>query len=46
MGKLHGTNVTCPKHGMKFDVTNGCFAARWNSGVDSYSVKWWTEPSW
>ena len=26
LGKLNGNTVTCPVHGMKFDVTTGCFA--------------------
>src|SRR5271169_5847134 len=26
MGKLDGKIVICPVHGMKFDVTTGCFA--------------------
>jgi nitrite reductase/ring-hydroxylating ferredoxin subunit len=38
-GRLDDTIVTCPKHGMKFDVTNGCFAGRSESGVASYRVK-------
>jgi nitrite reductase/ring-hydroxylating ferredoxin subunit len=39
MGRLDGSIVTCPKHGMKFDVTNGCFAGTPDSGVESYPVK-------
>ena len=36
MGKLDGTIVTCPVHGMKFDVTTGCFAGTSDLGVASY----------
>jgi 3-phenylpropionate/trans-cinnamate dioxygenase ferredoxin subunit len=36
MGKLAGQIVTCPWHGMKFDVTTGCFAGRPDTGVASY----------
>jgi 3-phenylpropionate/trans-cinnamate dioxygenase ferredoxin subunit len=39
MGKLDGTIVTCPVHGMKFDVTTGCFAGTSEFGVASYPVK-------
>jgi 3-phenylpropionate/trans-cinnamate dioxygenase ferredoxin component len=39
MGRLNGHIVTCPKHSMKFDVTNGCFAGTPDSGVASYPVK-------
>jgi 3-phenylpropionate/trans-cinnamate dioxygenase ferredoxin subunit len=39
MGKLNGNIVTCPMHGMKIDVTNGCFAGRSDNGVASYRVK-------
>lgn len=39
MGKLDGNIVRCPVHGMKFDVTNGCFAGSPDSGVSSYPVK-------
>ena len=39
MGKLDGKIVTCPVHGMKFDVTNGCFAGTSDLGVASYPVK-------
>jgi 3-phenylpropionate/trans-cinnamate dioxygenase ferredoxin component len=39
MGRLEGSIVTCPMHGMKFDVTNGCFAGTPDSGVDCYPVK-------
>jgi nitrite reductase/ring-hydroxylating ferredoxin subunit len=38
-GKLDGMIVTCPVHGMKFDVTNGCFAGSSDSAVASYPVK-------
>jgi len=33
MGKLDGRIVTCPVHGMKFDVTNGCFAGTSDFGI-------------
>jgi 3-phenylpropionate/trans-cinnamate dioxygenase ferredoxin component len=39
MGKLDGNIVTCPWHGMKFDVTTGCFAGSPDFGVESYPVK-------
>jgi 3-phenylpropionate/trans-cinnamate dioxygenase ferredoxin component len=39
MGKLDGRIVTCPVHGMKFDVTNGCFAGTSDSGVASFPAK-------
>ena len=39
MGRLDGTIVTCAWHGMKIDVTTGCFAGSPESGVDSYPVK-------
>src|ERR1700723_1946625 len=39
LGKLDGKIVTCPVHGMKFDVTNGCFAGSSDFGVASYPVK-------
>ena len=39
LGKLSGTIVTCPVHGMKFDVTTGCFAGTSDFGVASYPVK-------
>src|ERR1700730_5381488 len=39
MGKLDGTVVTCRGHGMKFDVTTGCFAGTSDSAVGSYQVK-------
>jgi nitrite reductase/ring-hydroxylating ferredoxin subunit len=38
MGKLNGTTVTCPVHGMKFDVTTGCFAGTSDFAVASYPV--------
>jgi nitrite reductase/ring-hydroxylating ferredoxin subunit len=39
MGKLNGKIVTCPVHGMKFDVTTGCFSGSTDFGVASYPVK-------
>ncbi len=39
MGKLDGTIVTCPVHGMKFDVTTGCFAGTSDFGVSAYPGK-------
>ncbi len=39
MGKLAGGIVTCPVHGMKFDVTTGCFAGTSDYGVASYPAK-------
>jgi nitrite reductase/ring-hydroxylating ferredoxin subunit len=39
MGVLSGTIITCPWHGMKFDVTNGCFAGTPHAGVATYPVK-------
>jgi 3-phenylpropionate/trans-cinnamate dioxygenase ferredoxin component len=39
LGKLDGSTVTCPVHGMKFDVTTGCFAGTSDSAVASYPVK-------
>jgi 3-phenylpropionate/trans-cinnamate dioxygenase ferredoxin component len=39
MGKLDGRIVTCPVHGMKFDVTTGCLAGTSHSGVTSYPVE-------
>jgi nitrite reductase/ring-hydroxylating ferredoxin subunit len=39
MGKLDGGIVTCPVHGMKFDVATGCFAGTSEFGVASYPVK-------
>jgi len=38
MGKLDGRIVTCPVHGMKFDVTTGFFSGSSESGVASYPV--------
>src|SRR5271170_6219092 len=39
MGKLNGNTVTCPVHGMKFDVTTGCFAGTSDFGVAPYPAK-------
>jgi 3-phenylpropionate/trans-cinnamate dioxygenase ferredoxin component len=39
MGKLDGRIVTCPVHGMKFDVTTGCFAGTSDPGVASFPAK-------
>ena len=39
MGKLDGKIVTCPVHGMKFDVTTGCFSGTSDFGVATYPVK-------
>ena len=39
LGKLNGRIVTCPVHGMKFDVTNGCFAGTSDFGVASFPAK-------
>lgn len=39
LGKLDGRIVTCPVHGMKFDVTTGCFAGTSDFGVASYSAE-------
>ena len=39
MGKLDGRIVTCPVHGMKFDVTTGCFAGTSDFGVAAYPAK-------
>ena len=39
LGKLDGKTVTCRSHGMRFDVTTGCFAETSDSGVASYPVK-------
>jgi 3-phenylpropionate/trans-cinnamate dioxygenase ferredoxin component len=39
MGKLNGRTVTCPVHGMKFDVTTGCFSGTSDFGVASYPIK-------
>jgi 3-phenylpropionate/trans-cinnamate dioxygenase ferredoxin component len=38
-GKLGGNIVTCRVHGMKFDVTTGCFAGGSDFGVAAYPVK-------
>jgi 3-phenylpropionate/trans-cinnamate dioxygenase ferredoxin subunit len=37
--KLDSTVVTCRGHGMRFDVTTGCFAGTSDSAVASYPVK-------
>ena len=37
-GKLHGKIVICPVHGMKFDITTGCFAGTSDFGVAPYPV--------
>jgi 3-phenylpropionate/trans-cinnamate dioxygenase ferredoxin subunit len=39
MGRLDGGIVTCRQHGMKIDVTTGCFAGTPDFAVDSYAVK-------
>jgi nitrite reductase/ring-hydroxylating ferredoxin subunit len=39
LGKLDGKIVTCPVHGMKFDVTTGCFAGTLDFGVASFPAK-------
>ena len=39
LGKLSGSTVTCPVHGMKFDVTTGCFAGTSDFGVSSFPAK-------
>ena len=39
LGKLDGRIVTCPVHGMKFDVTTGCFAGTSSFGVASFPAK-------
>jgi 3-phenylpropionate/trans-cinnamate dioxygenase ferredoxin component len=39
LGKLSGNTVTCPVHGMKFDVTTGCFAGTSSFGVAFYPAK-------
>ncbi len=39
IGKLDGRIVTCPVHGMKFDVTTGCFAGTSDFGVAAYKAK-------
>lgn len=38
-GKLDGKIVTCRAHGMRFDVTTGCFAGTSDAGVATYPVK-------
>ena len=38
IGKLEGRIVTCRFHGMKIDVTNGCFPASSGFAVASYPV--------
>ena len=37
-GKLNGSIVTCSMHGMRIDVTNGCFPASSGFAVASYPV--------
>src|SRR5262245_64467542 len=37
-GKLNGQIVTCSMHGMRIDVTNGCFPASEGVAVASYPV--------
>ena len=39
LGKLNGRIATCPAHGMKFDVTTGCFAGTSDFGVASFPAK-------
>ena len=39
LGRLNGQVVTCPVHGMKFDVTTGCFAGTSDFGVDSFPAR-------
>jgi nitrite reductase/ring-hydroxylating ferredoxin subunit len=39
LGKLDGRIVTCPVHGMKFDVTTGCFAGTSDFGVASFPAR-------
>ena len=39
LGKLDGKIVTCPVHGMKFDVMTGCFAGTPHFGVTSFPAK-------
>jgi nitrite reductase/ring-hydroxylating ferredoxin subunit len=39
LGKLDGKIVTCPVHGMKFDVTTGCFAGTSDFAVVSFPAK-------
>src|SRR5215467_11613515 len=38
-GKLEGNIVTCRSHGMKIDVTTGCFNGTTSFGVTSHPVK-------
>ena len=38
IGKLDGRVVTCRFHGMRIDVTNGCFPASSGFAVASYPV--------
>ena len=38
-GRLERRIVTCPVHGMKIDVTTGCFATGSGFAVASYPVK-------
>ena len=37
--KLNGAIVTCRAHGMKIDVTTGCFAGSSAFGVAAYPVR-------
>jgi nitrite reductase/ring-hydroxylating ferredoxin subunit len=46
MGKLEGKVVTCRGHGMKFDVTTGCFAGTSAFGLVCYPVKVVDGKSW
>jgi len=39
LGKLDGKIVTCPVHGMKFDVTTGFFSGTSDPGVATYPVQ-------
>src|ERR1700729_2624471 len=39
LGKLDGRIVTCPVHGMKFDVTTGGFAGTSDYAVASFPAK-------
>jgi nitrite reductase/ring-hydroxylating ferredoxin subunit len=38
-GKLHGTTVTCPAHGFRYDVTTGKCTSIQGLRVASYPVK-------
>ena len=38
-GTLSGKILTCRSHGLKFDVTNGCYAGTSSAAVASYPVK-------